>query len=255
MDSPEETTGDIGLDSATVVTYAERPELDALAWEVTKDAFPEYNNHGDTLTHYWPRLASARPDFQFCLINRSGSILARCESLPLRWSGSLDDLPAGIDGAIVRGFENQDANTLCAMVICVPRGLHGASVSSAALRAMRDLAMAHGYANLLAPVRPSWKERYPLVPIEQYATWQRSDGLLFDPWLRTHERLGARVLRAEPKSLRITGTVAEWEDRTRMAFPESGTYWFPQGLSTVSIDVAANVGQYWEPNVWMLHET
>ena len=51
-----------------------------------------------------------------------------------------------------------------------------------------------------APFRPSWKERYPLVPIERYAAWRRADGLLFDPWMRVHERLGASVLKAEPVS-------------------------------------------------------
>jgi hypothetical protein len=40
--------------------------------------------------------------------------------------------------------------------------------------------------------------------------------------VRVHERLGAIVLRAEPQSLRITGTVAEWEEWTAMTFPESG---------------------------------
>jgi hypothetical protein len=39
-----------------------------------------------------------------------------------------------------------------------------------------------------------------------------------------------------------------------MAFPESGDYWFPGGLATVTIDRNADSGRYWEPNVWMQHE-
>jgi hypothetical protein len=38
-----------------------------------------------------------------------------------------------------------------------------------------------------------------------------------------------------------------------MAFPESGEYVFPQGLAPVAIDREADVGAYWEPNVWMRH--
>ena len=38
-----------------------------------------------------------------------------------------------------------------------------------------------------------------------------------------------------------------------MAFPESGDYWFPDGLATVQIDREADLGTYWEPNVWMRH--
>jgi hypothetical protein len=71
--------------------------------------------------------------------------------------------------------------------------------------------------------------------------------------MRVHERLGARVLRPEPQSLRITGSVDEWECWTEMSFPESGDYWFPRGLATVRIDHDADTGSYWEPNVWMHH--
>jgi hypothetical protein len=39
-----------------------------------------------------------------------------------------------------------------------------------------------------------------------------------------------------------------------MPFPESGSYWFPGGLATVTIDRAADLGSYWEPNVWMRHK-
>jgi hypothetical protein len=51
----------------------------------------------------------------------------------------------------------------------------------------------------------------------------------------------------------ITGTVAEWESWTGLAFPESADYVFPEGLATVHIDRNADRGSYWEPNVWMVH--
>ncbi len=38
-----------------------------------------------------------------------------------------------------------------------------------------------------------------------------------------------------------------------MRFPESGDFWFPGGLTTVSIDCDLDRGSYWEPNVWMHH--
>jgi hypothetical protein len=85
-------------------------------------------------------------------------------------------------------------------------------------------------------VRPNWKERYPLIPIERYASWVREDGLPFDPWMRVHARLGAEILRPEPESLRIVGAVAEWEEWTGMAFPESGEYVVPHGLAPLRVD-------------------
>lgn len=234
-------------------SVAERPDLVEPAWQRTRDTFPEYNNHGDVLNVYWGRLTEERPEFQLHLVDDDDTILARIRSIPLRFDGSVADLPAGIDGAIARGFDEGGANVLCALVIMVPRDVQGRGLSAEALRAMRDAASRNGLGALIAPVRPSWKERYPLTAIERYATWRRADGLLFDPWLRVHERLGATVLKPEPQSLRITGTIAEWEEWTALPFPESGEYVFPHGLAPVSIDRDADAGRYWEPNVWMQH--
>jgi hypothetical protein len=118
---------------------------------------------------------------------------------------------------------------------------------------MREVAVRQGLSHLVAPVRPSWKERYPITPIERYVRWRRDDGQLLDPWMRVHERLGARTGPALPRSLLITGTVAEWESWTGMAFPESGEYVFPEGLATLAVDRDEDLGTYWEPNVWMVH--
>jgi hypothetical protein len=235
-----------------VRTVRQHPDLVDPAWELTKDVFPEYNNHGDVLNRYWGRLVDELPDFQFHVL-RAGDIVARARTIPLRWDGTIDDLPVGIDGAIARGFDEGGANVLCALVIMVPPAHQGSGASGIALRGMAAIARDHGLETLIAPVRPTWKERYPLIPIERYASWTRDDGLPFDPWLRVHARLGAEILKAEPRSLRITGTVAEWESWTEMSFPETGEYVFPRGLATLEVDCEADLCRYWEPNVWMQH--
>ena len=235
-----------------IATAAERPDLLEPSWERTRDVFPEYNNHGDVLNVYWPRLTEELPGFQFTLVgDDDGEILARVRSIPVRWDGTVDDLPAGIDGAIARGFDEGGANVLCALVIMVPRDVQGRGVSSLALQAMADLARRHGLGSLIAPVRPSWKERYPLVPIERYAAWTRADGLPFDPWLRVHSRLGAELLEVCPASMTVEGSSGEWEEWTGMAFPEDGEYVVPGAL--VPVGVRGQRGLYVEPNVWMRH--
>ena len=113
--------------------------------------------------------------------------------------------------------------------------------------------MQHGLDTLIAPVRPILKQAYPLTPIERYVEWRRPDGELVDPWLRTHERLGAPIVKIAPESSRIPGTIAQWEEWTGMVFPDSGTYVVPGALVPVQIDRERDEGLYVEPNVWMVH--
>jgi GNAT superfamily N-acetyltransferase len=120
------------------------------AWEETIATIPEYNHHGDVINAYWSRLNEERPEFQFYLVGDDDEILARGHSVPLRWDGGVDDLPAGIDGAIARGFEGGGANVLCAMLIAIPPSFQGRGLSPVALQAMRELAHRHGLIALIA---------------------------------------------------------------------------------------------------------
>jgi GNAT superfamily N-acetyltransferase len=148
---------------------------------------------------------------------------------------------------------DQRPTAVCALAAEVRPRFQGRGLAARMLLEMAALARAHGLAHVIAPVRPSLKDRYPLTAIERYMTWRRPDGELFDPWLRVHARVGGRIARPAPRSLQITGTVAEWERWTAMDFPDDGEYTFPRGLAPVSIDRRADRGAYWEPNVWVVH--
>jgi hypothetical protein len=118
---------------------------------------------------------------------------------------------------------------------------------------MRYRAAQANLAALIAPVRPVWKSQYPLTPMNHYMRWTQADGAPFDPWLRTHCRLGARLIKVADPSMLIEGTIADWEDWTKLHFPESGDYIIPGALNPITIDVDHNRGMYIEPNVWMQH--
>src|SRR5262245_60898019 len=105
------------LPGMKTVSVAERPDLAERAWEETIGTIPEYNHHGDVINAYCGRLNEETPEFQFYLVGDKDEVLTRAHSLPLRWGGGVSDLPAGIDGAIARGFEEGGANVLCAMLI------------------------------------------------------------------------------------------------------------------------------------------
>ena len=51
------------------------------------------------------------------------------------------------------------------------------------------------------------------------------------------------------------GTVAEWEEWTGLASPESDRYVVPGALEPITIDREADRGTYVEPNDWVLHRT
>ena len=120
------------------------------------------------------------------------------------------------------------------------------------IRTFTDSARAAGLTNgVIAPVRPTWKERYPLIPIGTYIDWRREDGTHFDPWLRIHERVGGEIVAAAPRSMVIQAPASDWHEWTDMAFPSDGEYVFPGGLSTLVVE--DGIGTHVEPNVWMLH--
>ena len=140
---------------------------------------------------------------------------------------------------------------LSALVAVVDHRRRGESLSGLLIDGMRELAARSGFSSLIAPVRPTWKARYPLIPMDDYVGWTRTDGLPFDPWIRLHTRLGAEQLDVCPASLTIEGTREEWEDWAGMGFPADGRYVIPGAL--VPVEFSSGRGVYVEPNLWMRH--
>jgi GNAT superfamily N-acetyltransferase len=242
------------------VRHSDRPELWDRLGDATAQVWPEYNRHGDVLNEHWGRLYDDFAPFQFVLYDEErDEVLAEGHTIPLPWDGSPAGLGPGIDHAIQAGFAllrpGGRPAALLALAAEVLPGSRERGLSRVLLEEMRRLAADAGLAHVVAPVRPSWKERYPLTPIERYARWVRPDGEAFDPWIRVHLRLGGSIVAPAPRSMRITGTVTEWESWTDMAYPETGNYVFPHGLTTLHVDRDADLGAYWEPNVWIVHGT
>jgi GNAT superfamily N-acetyltransferase len=241
-----------------VIRYSERPELWKDTAAITREVWPEYNLHSEDPNGYWDRLFEVFPEFQFVLYDdEQHGVIAEGHTIPCVWDGTLEGLGNGIDATIAAGFEAQTARcrptALCALAAEVRPRFQGGGLANRMLDAMCDLGRDAGLTHLLAPVRPSLKDHYPITPIEQYVTWTRENGEPFDPWIRIHTRRGGQIAKPIPHSMRITGTVAEWEQWTGMKFPGGGRYTFPAGLAPVEIDHEHDRGFYWEPNVWIVH--
>jgi hypothetical protein len=123
------------------------------------------------------------------------------------------------------------------------------------VQALKGAAAKAGATAMIAPVRPTLKRRYPLIPLEKYLGWRTPEGQMFDPWVRLHLRLGGRMEHVAFPSMTITGTVSDWTQWTDLPLPDSGEYVIPHGLVPLRVDRDTDSGIYQEPNIWIVHGT
>ncbi len=241
-----------------VKTFAERADRIDDNWRIIAEGWAEILLNDTVGNVYFGQLYQQFPDFQFMLYEGE-TVVATCNSIPVVWDLDDDHLPdEGWDWALENGYglreSGEQPTTLAALSITVARDYLGKGVSSQALAAMKKIAVQHGLNALIAAVRPTLKSSYPLTPMERYLRWTREDGAPFDPWLRTHWRMGARIVKVAARSMVTPGTVAQWEAWTGgMKFPESGEYVVPHALNPLQAEIERDLITYVEPNVWMHH--
>jgi hypothetical protein len=239
----------------TIASLAERPDLlDRLPFG---PGWPKFIFHDPVADRLMPTVERLFADYNLVLLDADDVVIAGGWGVPLAWDGTVEGLPGGWDGALERAVAGHEAGTVpdtfCAMATEVVAAHRGTGLSARVLTALQVRSAEHGLARMIAPARPTLKHRYPLTPIDRYAAWRRDDGAPFDPWLRTHYRVGAEVFAPEHQAMVIEGSVSDWEDWTGMSFPESGDYVVPEALAPVSVDREGDVARYIEPAVWMLH--
>jgi GNAT superfamily N-acetyltransferase len=237
-------------------TMAERPDLRPRGRDLTV-VWPEFMHHDPVCNRLFGRVRTELAHLQFFAWDEErDELVAEGNAVPAAWDGDPESLPdAGLDAVLEAGFADAapEPNVLSALQIMVAPGRQGQGVSRRVIERMSEIARENRFRALIAPVRPSLKHRYPLTPIERYVAWRGPDGAHFDPWLRTHERLGGEILKVARRSMTIPGTLSQWEEWAAMAFPESGSYVVPGALVPVEIDRERDRGLYVEPNVWMVH--
>lgn len=235
---------------------------DARAWpddqldELYADAFPPIITADAVAKVYIGRVREYFTDFDVMLVGDDRPV-ATGWGVPIRWNVEVTDLPSGYTDTTRRAVELHEAGGQAdTFVICggnVNPAVGRRGVATALVIALRELPAAADLPRVLAPVRPTLKPAYPLTPIETFSTWRRPDELPVDPWLRTHVRLGGRIIATAPHSQTMTATVGQWGTWTHMSLPATGHYVIPAGLSPLYIDHDADLGTYTEPNVWVQH--
>ncbi|MCD4655464.1 hypothetical protein K8T06_16210 [bacterium] len=234
-------------------TLFNNPELLDVINDIHSEPWPAFLSEDEVIRKYWRNLYDVYPQYQMVFKEQSRYVgVANC--FPIAWDQTDNNLPSGFDQAVEVISEHQEtANCLCALAIIVRKKYSGKGISSEILKVVKQIGKRDGFDQLIIPVRPTLKSKYPLVSMKNYMQWEKS-GLPFDPWLRIHVRNGGKIIKEATPSMIVKGTIAQWQKWTDLYFGSSGNYVVKGALNPVSIDVENDFGEYIEPNVWVVHK-
>lgn len=238
-----------------IVTSKDYPNQYELQTEIE---WPEFMYHDPVSNRLWKSLFETFTDFQFSIFQEDNA-LGYANSIPLHIDNnnlnSLDD--RGWDWALEKGFtdkqDGREPNALCGLQIGINKQFQSKGISYRLIEGMRKIAKEHHFKHLVLPVRPNMKCYYPLISMEDYITWKNDEGMPFDPWIRAHTKLGAKIVKVCNHAMYIPGTITEWQEWTGLSMQTSGDYIITGALSPVKVSVENNIAEYFEPNVWMVH--
>ncbi|MFI1679233.1 N-acetyltransferase [Streptomyces sp. NPDC020607] len=243
-----------------ITTLVERPELTDPLWNMAED-WPEFILHDPVGWSLIGRIVKDLPEYVLVATDEDagGKVVARAFSVPFalrgRGAGELPD--GGWDQVLLWAFSDlrhgKEADTVSAIEITVDETARGRGLSGRMLDAMRDNARAHGFIEVVAPVRPNAKHLEPDAQIDEYAYRTREDGLPHDPWLRVHVRAGGVIEKVAHASMTVSGSTAQWREWTGLPFDTEGPVEVPGALVPVHCEAERGYGVYVEPNVWVRH--
>src|SRR4051812_13612182 len=188
------------------LTLAEQPDREHDFDTLADVSWPRFMRQRDQLGlgAHWPDLFTQWADYQL-VVMEGLQTLAVGHTIPISWNGAPEVLPDSVAGILARAAEDtakaRRPTALSTIAVLVAPAHRGKGVSAILLRAMLTLARTTRLSVLVAPVRPTLKDRYPLAPMARYVEWTREDGGPLDPWLRTHWRLGAETVRVIPRAM------------------------------------------------------
>lgn len=260
---------------------------------------------GRSVPFYWPELDKIggkqglrqHPDILRTLPDEGyDGILSRAFEQQLAREGAAQNTTIGgskllHDPARAR---TEPPNALSAISITICPEYRSQGLAEALILAMKQSAIENGYDAMVVPLRPTRKCDFPTVNMADYISWLswpstmkvnsgsliskiptnhwQNAKLPFDPWLRKHIRLGAKVAKVATRSMLVEGSLEEWERWTGLELsqlvgrndtplkvePGSGRMYleiaFPRGLVPLRYYVEEDRCVYLEPNVWLHHE-
>jgi GNAT superfamily N-acetyltransferase len=237
-----------------ILSLKDAPGINAK--EIMDQGWAPFMTPDKTTMQAWRRMKEVFPEYQLSVFV-DGKLAGLGNSVPTFWSGLQEDLPSSWAETFSQAIENYDpekVNTLAAVNIAIHADYQNTGLSRKLLTSFKELVYEKRLRKLIVPARPSFKANHPLIPLEEYIHSKREDGTPFDPWIRTHWRLGATIVKPFPNAFTAKGTIQEWESWTGMRFAQSGAYIVKGALQPVRIDIENDLGVYEDPHVWMEYE-
>lgn len=221
-------------------------------------AFPSIICESQVIKNNWSRLEKYFPEYQLFLISSEGHLIGFMNMVPFYFDKYLVDLPDnGWDWMFdtgVDGFENHQApNYLGGLQVIVTGDYQRQGYSKQIIAHAKEVCRDSTLEKVLIPIRPTKKHLQPKMSMTEYMTLIE-DQEIYDPWIRTHMKAGAQVIKICNESMTIGGDVHFWERILNREIKSSGEYELAGALSLVKIDVDHNTGVYKEPNIWIKYD-
>ena len=236
-------------------TYADRPDLAARLEQEEATAFPEFLLHDEVWNACWPHLLDEFAELQHVLYDPEREVLVGgTNAVPFRWDGDPETLPT-LHEVLRRSIDEHARgivpNTICGVQSIATSEMRGQGLSGAFVAASKRRLRDSGYAHAITPLRMLLKQRYPLIPMEEYVEWEREDGEPFEPWLRIWVRAGAEILHVVHDSIVLEAPIADWEHWTGLELPGSGEYVIEGAHTPITVDRERGTARYSEPHLWI----
>lgn len=222
------------------------------------EAFPKLTLMSPTSLKYFPRVESYFPQFQYYLISDRAEVIGFMNTVPFHFSGPISELSDnGWDWMLAKGItdyeQNIEPNYLGGLQIIIRKEFQSQGFSKKIISYAKQVIKNSRFNNLVIPIRPTKKFEYPSMSMDDYMSL-KSENKIFDPWIRTHIKSGAEVIKVCNNAMNIKGDIPFWESILETSIITSGKY-LPYGaLNFAVINVENNVGEYREPNIWIKYD-
>ena len=220
-------------------------------------AFPQIILESELVKNLWVKVESYFPNYQRSFIKENNKLMGVVNTIPFYWYKDLNDLPNdGWDWLMKKGihdFENNiKPNSLGGLQIILTKENQGKGFSKLLIAEGRNIQKRNNLTNFVIPIRPTFKYKHPKMLMNDYINLKQNNKI-FDPWIRTHVKSGAKVLKVCSNSMNVHGNVKMWEALAHKRIAKSGGYIIEGALNPVTVNVAEDYGEYREENVWIFY--